>query len=214
MFSFCFSLRSTVTGELALCCLTLYSWYSIWTTDTQAIQEVPLKLHKTPINTVHNMETLVVKCSNFIISASWCLKCSFSEIQFWWHHTWSFIPCYILNHAVTTRSVHVSQQWACQPEHRKHISYFSLTTIKTSYKLTHNSYTKLPQYQQYKTNIFWNNLRSLIWNCRRTLLHKTLHFTNIALHSQIKQTSFAMKSNSENSSHKQYRQVVVCTTAW
>jgi len=31
-----------VTGELALCYLTLYSSYSIWTTDTQAIQEVPL----------------------------------------------------------------------------------------------------------------------------------------------------------------------------
>ena len=90
MFSFCFSLRSTVTGELALCCLTLYSSYSIWTTDTQAIQEVPIKLHKTPINTVHNMESLVVmKCSNFNIWASWRLKHSFSEKQVWWHHTWS-----------------------------------------------------------------------------------------------------------------------------
>ena len=42
MFSFCFCLRSTVTGELALCYLTVYSSYSIWTTDTQAIQDVPL----------------------------------------------------------------------------------------------------------------------------------------------------------------------------
>ena len=40
--SFRFSLRSTVTGGLAVCYLTVYSSYSIWTADTQAIQEVPL----------------------------------------------------------------------------------------------------------------------------------------------------------------------------
>jgi len=41
--SFCFSLRSTTaTGELALCYLTVYSSYSIWTADTQAVTEVPL----------------------------------------------------------------------------------------------------------------------------------------------------------------------------
>ena len=42
VFSVCVSLRSTVRGELALCHLTVYSSYSIWTADTQAIQEVPL----------------------------------------------------------------------------------------------------------------------------------------------------------------------------
>ena len=42
MLSFCFSLTSTVTGGLALCYLTLYSSYSTWKTDTQAIKEVPL----------------------------------------------------------------------------------------------------------------------------------------------------------------------------
>ena len=70
MFSFCFSSRSTVTAELALCYLTLYSSYSIWTADTQAIQEVPVKLNTTPINMEHNTESLAVKCSNFNISAS------------------------------------------------------------------------------------------------------------------------------------------------
>ena len=42
MLSLCFSLRSTATGELALCYLTVYSSYSIWTADTQAVTEVPL----------------------------------------------------------------------------------------------------------------------------------------------------------------------------
>jgi len=42
MLSFCFSLRSIATGELALCHLTVYSSYSIWTADTQAITEAPL----------------------------------------------------------------------------------------------------------------------------------------------------------------------------
>jgi hypothetical protein len=41
-YTFSFCLRSTVTGELALCYLTVYSSYSIWTADTQAIQDVPL----------------------------------------------------------------------------------------------------------------------------------------------------------------------------
>jgi len=149
-----------------------------------------------------------VKRGNFNISASWCLKRSFSEKRFWWHHTGSFIPCYSLHHAVTTHSAHVNQII------KNIITYFSLTTTKTSYKVTQNSHTKLPQYQQYKINIFWKNLRSLIWNCRGTLLHKTLHFTNISLQRQIKQASFAMKSNSENSSHKWYRQVQACITAW
>jgi hypothetical protein len=65
--SFSFSLRSTVTGELALCYLTLYSSHSIWTADTQAIKEVPFKLNTTPINIRHNTESLAVKCSNFNI---------------------------------------------------------------------------------------------------------------------------------------------------
>jgi len=42
MLSFCFSLTSTVTRGLALCHLTVYSSYSIWTAVTQATQEVPL----------------------------------------------------------------------------------------------------------------------------------------------------------------------------
>jgi len=42
MLSFLFSVRSTATGELALCYLTVYSSYSIWTADTQAITAVPL----------------------------------------------------------------------------------------------------------------------------------------------------------------------------
>jgi len=70
MLSFCFSLRSTVTGELAFCYLTLYSSYSIWTTDIQAIKEVPFKLNKTPINMGHNIENTAVKCSNFNSEAS------------------------------------------------------------------------------------------------------------------------------------------------
>ena len=70
MFSFCFSFRSTVTGELAFCYLTVYSSYSIWTADTQEIQDVPLKLNTTPINIRHNTESLAVKCSNFNISGS------------------------------------------------------------------------------------------------------------------------------------------------
>jgi len=57
MFSFGFSLRSTGGGELALCYVTSYSSYRIWTTDTQAIQEVPFKLNKTPINMEHNIES-------------------------------------------------------------------------------------------------------------------------------------------------------------
>ena len=64
MLRFCFSLRSTVTGELALCYLTVYSSYSIWTADTQAVKEAPFKLNKTPINIGHNTESLAVKCSN------------------------------------------------------------------------------------------------------------------------------------------------------
>ena len=42
--SVCVSSTSTVTGELALCHLTVYSSYSIGTADRQAIQEVPLTL--------------------------------------------------------------------------------------------------------------------------------------------------------------------------
>src|SRR5215471_19897925 len=38
---------------------------------------------------------------------------------------------------------------------------FTLTTITTSHQLTHNSHTKLPQYQQHKINIFCNNLTLL-----------------------------------------------------
>ena len=64
MLSFCFSLSSTVTVEPALCYLTVYSSYSIWTADTQAITEVPFKFNKTPINIGHNTESLAVKCSN------------------------------------------------------------------------------------------------------------------------------------------------------
>ena len=56
MLSFCFSVRSTATGELALCYLTVYSSYSIWTADTQAITEVPFKLNKTLINSLWNRE--------------------------------------------------------------------------------------------------------------------------------------------------------------
>ena len=67
MLSICFSLRSTATGELALRYLTVYSSYSIWTADTQAITEVPFKLNKTPINMGHNKESLAVKCSNLNI---------------------------------------------------------------------------------------------------------------------------------------------------
>jgi hypothetical protein len=67
MLRFCFSLRSTATGELALCYLTVCSSYSTWTADTQAIKEVPFKLKKTPINFGHNTEKLAVKCSNFNI---------------------------------------------------------------------------------------------------------------------------------------------------
>jgi hypothetical protein len=39
----------------------------MWTTDIQAIKEVPFKLNTTPINMGHNMESLGVKCSNFSI---------------------------------------------------------------------------------------------------------------------------------------------------
>jgi len=67
MLSFCFSLRSTATGELALCYLTVYSSYSIWTAYRQAVTAVPFKLNKTPINIGHNTESLAVKCSNFNI---------------------------------------------------------------------------------------------------------------------------------------------------
>ena len=67
MFRFCFSLRSTVTGELALRYLTSYSSYSIWTADTQALKDVPFKLNRTPINIGHNTESLPVKCGNFNI---------------------------------------------------------------------------------------------------------------------------------------------------
>ena len=64
MLSFCFSLRSTATGELALCYLTVYSSYSIWTADTLAVKEAPLEPNKTLINIGHNTESLAVKCSN------------------------------------------------------------------------------------------------------------------------------------------------------
>ena len=57
MLNFCFSLRSTRGGELALCYVTSNISHTIWTTDTQAIQEIPHKLHKTPINMEHNMES-------------------------------------------------------------------------------------------------------------------------------------------------------------
>jgi len=77
MLSFCFKIYSDTLH------LTLYSSYSIRTTDTQAIKEVPFKLHTTLINIGHNMESLAVKCSNFNIWVSWCLKRSI----FWWHHT-------------------------------------------------------------------------------------------------------------------------------
>jgi hypothetical protein len=76
----------------------------------------------------------------------------FHTLPNWWHHTWSFIPCYSLYHAVNTCSANGSQII------KKHIiRYFSLNTIMTSYKLTHNSHTKLPQYQQYKINILRKN---------------------------------------------------------
>jgi len=39
-----------VSGELALCYLTVYSSYSIQTADMQKKQEFPLTLNKTPIN--------------------------------------------------------------------------------------------------------------------------------------------------------------------
>ena len=43
---------------------------------------------------------------------------------------------------------------------QKHnIRYISLNTIMTPYKLTHISHTNLPQYQQYKINIFWKTIR-------------------------------------------------------
>ena len=67
MLSFCFSLRSTVTGEPALCYITLYSSYSIQTADRQAIKAVPFKLNTIPVNIRHNTESLAVKCSNFNI---------------------------------------------------------------------------------------------------------------------------------------------------
>jgi len=70
MLSSCFSLTSTARGELALCYLTVYSSYSIWTADTQAVKEAPFKLNKTPINIGHNTESLAVKCSNCNIEAS------------------------------------------------------------------------------------------------------------------------------------------------
>jgi hypothetical protein len=47
-------------------------------------------------------------------------------------------------------------------------------------------------------------VQSLISNCSRTLLHKTLHFTNTSLHSQVKQNSPATKSNIGNDSYKSY----------
>ena len=70
-----------------------------------------------------------------------------------------------LNHAVNTCSVHGSH-------HKKHnIRYFAITTIVASHKLTDNSYTKLPQYQQYTVNKFWKNLRLL------SLTHNHSHET-------------------------------------
>ena len=64
MLSFCFSLRSIATGEMALCYVTVYISYSIWTADTQAVKDAPFKLNRTPINIGHNTESLAVKCSN------------------------------------------------------------------------------------------------------------------------------------------------------
>jgi len=53
-------------------------------------------------------------------------------------------------------------QCSWQLHHKKHkIRYLSINTIMTSHKLTHNSHTSLPQYQQNKINIFWKNLRLL-----------------------------------------------------
>ena len=119
MLSFCFSLTSTVTGGMALCHLTVYSPYSIQTADTQAIKAIPLQLNTTPITIGHNMESVSVKCSNFLSNA----------------------------------------------DHKKHkMRYFAITTIMTSYKVTYNNHTKLSQYQQYKINIFWKNLRLLSLN--------------------------------------------------
>jgi len=85
----------------------------------------------------------------------------------------------------------------------------------TSYQLTHKSYksASIPTVQnKYILEEFHatvTNPWSLTWNRSGTLLHKTLHFTNTSLHSQIKQNSLAMKSNSQNGSHKWYRSAQV-----
>ena len=56
---------------------------------------------------------------------------------------------------------------------QKHdIRYFSINTIMTPYKLTHNCHTNLPHYQQYKISIFWKNIRLL--SLTHNFLHETL----------------------------------------
>jgi hypothetical protein len=85
---------------------------------------------------------------------------------------------------------------------------FPLTTI-TSHQLTHNSQKKTPSIptvqnkhilEQSQPNV--TNPQSLISNCSRTLLHKTLHFTNTSSQCQLKHNSLVIKSNSEHGTVK------------
>jgi len=132
---------------------------------------------------------------------------TFSSSMVHTHH-WLYInkkkiiPCYSLYHAVNTCSAHGSRITKTQHQifftqhHNDTIQADTYQSYKSASIPTVQNKHILEDYQATVTNPW-----SLIWNCRGTLLHKTLHFTKILLHSQIKQNSLAMKSNSENGSH-------------
>ena len=105
----------------------------------------------------------------------------------WWSQSSHINPLYMWllysDHRITVAQLLLYYDHMVQVEHNRtiqqynicinitqasfntHCNYmyctFPLTTITTSHQLTHNSHTKLPQYQQHKINIFCNNLSLL-----------------------------------------------------
>ena len=88
-------------------------------------------------------------------------------------------------------------QYSWQPDHKKHIRYFPITTIKTSNKHNNNSHTKLPQYQQHKINIFQENLRLLSLTLNLRLLSLTLNLRLLSLTLNLRLLSLTLNHSCE-----------------
>ena len=152
---------------------------------------------------------------------TWVLKASTLPLDHRSRYHWLYInkkniiPCYSLYHAVNTSTAHGSQ--IVKTHHQTFSNQHNNDIIQAGSQHSHKS-ASIPTVQNKhileEFHATFTNQWSLTWNCSGTLLHKTLHFTNTSLHSQIKQNSLTMKSNSENGSQKWYRQVLKCITEW